>query len=182
MIKNKEEYLELRSLIIGFLILVAIGFPFSGFAKEVNYDSLASKAVKLGAKKKPKEVIKLLEPYRKDPENLSDVFFNNLGVAYKAVKRFRKAEWAFLRSLKIAKNKPVTNFNLALTYYELAQLEEFPQLKAKELEKASHYLTICTNLDPKNRIIKNLNKWKKFVASHLKAAKEEGRPKYRTHY
>ena len=74
MIKNKKEYLGLRSVILGFLILIAIGFPFSGFAKEVNYDSLASKAVKLGAKKKPKEVIKLLEPFRKDPENLSDVF------------------------------------------------------------------------------------------------------------
>ena len=159
-----------------------MGFPFSGLAKEVNYDSLASKAVKLGAKKKPKEVIKLLEPFRKDPENFSDIFFNNLGVAYKTVKRFRKAEWAFLRSLKIAKNKPITNFNLALTYYELAQLEEFPQLKVKELEKASHYLTISSSLDPKNKIIKNLKKWKKFISAHLKAAREEERPKYRTHY
>jgi hypothetical protein len=103
-------------------------------------------------------------------------------MAYKAVKRLRKAEWDFLRSLKIAKNKPITNFYLALTYYELAQLEEFPQLKVKALKKASHYLTICSNLDPKNRIIKNLDKWKKFGSAHLKVVKEEGCPKHRTHY
>ncbi len=172
----------MRPITFGFLIFFVIGFPFFGFAKVVNYDSLASKAVKLGAKENPEKVIKLLEPYRKDPGNLSDIFFNNLGVAYKTVKRFQKAEWAFLRSLKIAKNKPITNFNLALTYYELAQLEEFPKFKVKALKKASYYLTICSNLDPKNRTIKHLNKWKKFIASHLKAAKAEAIPKYRTHY
>ncbi len=136
----------------------------------------------LGAKKNPEKVIELLEPYKKDPENLNDTFFNNLGVAYKTIKLFRKAEWAFLRSLKIAKNKPITNFNLALTYYELAKLEEFPQLKVKALKKASFYLTICSNLDPKNKKIKHLNKWKKFVSARLAAAKDEGKPKYRTHY
>ncbi|GEM_PF-1920753 len=159
-----------------------VGLPAFGFAKEVNYDSLASKAVKLGAKKNPEEVIKLLSPYKKDPENLSDVFFNNLGVAYKTIKRFRKAEWAFLRSLKISKNKPITNFNLAITYYELAQFEEFPQLKLKILEKSAHYLTICSNLDPKNKKLKQLNKWKKFISKRLAVTKEESIPKYRTHY
>ncbi len=167
----------MRSLIFGFLIFGLVGFHGLGVAEAVNYDSLASKAVKLGAKKNPEDVIKLLEPYKKDPENLSDIFFNNLGVAYKSIKRFRNAEWAFLRSLKIAKNKPITNFNLALTYYELAKLEEFPQLKVKALKKAYHYLTICSNLDPKNKTIKHLNKWKKFVSSHLQAAKDEEIPK-----
>lgn len=113
-------------------------------AKKMDYQSLADQAYNLGSNTSPREVIRLLEPHKDNPDNTNPKFFNNLALAYSAIGQNNDALAMLNRSLTYNSNggeEHVTHFNIAGVYFRmndmgkaLAALEQSLSLKPDYLQ------------------------------------------------
>ena len=84
--KNYSVILFLIILIIS--VSTAYGEETEGGNGNVLYEELARQAESISVVENPDKVISLLEPYKKDPNNKSSLFYNNLALAYKVKKSY----------------------------------------------------------------------------------------------
>ena len=104
---------------------------------QVDYNEIARKAGRILKPDSYKDVLAILQPYEEDPKNQSDLFFNNLGVAYSYSREPKKAESALIKAIKFNPNEEAQRFNLAYLY--LTQFSE-PQYKKIAEEHLTYIL------------------------------------------
>ncbi|MBI2101102.1 hypothetical protein HYT53_00655 [Candidatus Woesearchaeota archaeon] len=109
---------------------------------QMDYNEIARKAGRILKPDSYKDVLDILQPYEEDPKNQSDLFFNNLGVAYSLAREPKKAESALIKAIQFNPNEEAQRFNLAYLY--LTQFSE-PQYKKIAEE---HLIYILKNINP----------------------------------
>jgi tetratricopeptide (TPR) repeat protein len=128
------------SIILFIIILIISVSPTYGEETEGGkgndlYEELARQAEKINAVENPDKVISLLEPYKKDPNNKSSLFFNNLALAYKVKKNYDESIKIYEIAIELEPTNPAINHNYGTTLYHVGKSEEALKylLKSKEL-------------------------------------------------
>ena len=101
----------------------------------VLYEELARQAESISVVENPDKVISLLEPYKKDPNNKSSLFFNNLALAYKVKKNYDESIKVYKIAIELEPMNSAINHNYGTTLYHVGKPEEALKylLKSKEL-------------------------------------------------
>ncbi len=97
-----------------------------------RYDRLAEQAALLNQRGLSDQVIALLDPYKKDKQNDSALFFNELGIAYRKKGNLPEAAESYREAHLRDRENPVILANLAYIYF---LKKDYPQ-SAEEYEKA----------------------------------------------
>jgi tetratricopeptide (TPR) repeat protein len=112
----------LQTLLLAFA-LGSFLFPLAAMAQRAEreglsrFDRLAEEAALLNKHRQFGKVITLLEPHKGDRKNDSALFFNELGIAYRAKGRFSEAIQAYQSALSHDPENPVVMKNLGDAFY-----------------------------------------------------------------
>lgn len=116
----------------------------------VDYEELAKQAAKVN-EKNYREILPNLQQYEYDPKNNSSIFFNNMGVAYRLIGDYKKAEEMYKKAIELAPNEEGPRINLGYLYYKM----DTPESRKLAEEQ---YTYVLNNIKPGSSFAKGIAK------------------------
>ena len=114
--------------------------------KLTRYDQLAAEATLLNKRGQFDRVLSLLKPYQNDPQNVSSLFFNELGIAYRELGKLPQAAQAYRKALDRDPKNPAILNNLGYVFYLEKNLPGAVEQYQKALESNPRFKEAHANL------------------------------------